>query len=145
MSLPKIPTFAAFKTRFSGLLRRVSPTERQRLLALTVISGALCGLAAVAFHRGISRAESLLILRANSVPGPTWIVWTILTPLLGGLLAGLAVHYWFPGAVGSGIPQVKAAYAMNSGRVPMRDAAGKFLLGIVQVGSGASLGREGPT
>jgi len=57
----------------------------------------------------------------------------------------LAVHYWFPGAVGSGIPQVKAAYALHAGRVPMRDAFGKFVIGIVQVGSGASLGREGPT
>jgi CIC family chloride channel protein len=47
--------------------------------------------------------------------------------------------------VGSGVPQVKFAYAMHSGRVPFRDAVGKFILGIVQISSGASLGREGPT
>jgi len=46
---------------------------------------------------------------------------------------------------GSGIPQVKAAYALQAGRISMRDAIGKFILGILQVGSGASLGREGPT
>jgi len=137
--------FAALRERFLAFLVRVSPTERQRLLALTVISGALCGLAAVAFHRGIGVAEGLLIRRAMSAPGPTWIYWTILTPTLGGLFAGLAVQYWTPGAVGSGIPQVKAAYALRAGHVSGRDAFGKFVLGIVQVGSGASLGREGPT
>jgi CIC family chloride channel protein len=124
---------------------RVSPTERQRLLALTVISGGLCGLAAVAFHQGISRAEGLLISRALAAPGHAWIFWTIFTPALGGLLCGFTLTHWIPGAVGSGIPQVKAAYALRAGYVPLRDALGKFVLGIVQVGSGASLGREGPT
>jgi chloride channel protein, CIC family len=124
---------------------RVVPTERQRLLALTILSGALCGLAAVSFHLGIGKAESVLINRALSAPHPYWIYWTILTPALGGLICGVALHYWVPGAVGSGIPQVKYAYALHAGHVPLRDAIGKFVLGVVQVGSGASLGREGPT
>ena len=138
-------TFVSVRNRLSGLFLRLTPTERQRLLVLTVVSGGLCGLAAVAFHDGIARAESLLINHALAAPHHAWIYLTILTPTLGGLIAGLGVHYWAPGAVGSGIPQVKAAYAMRSGRVAFRDAAGKFIFGILQVGSGASLGREGPT
>lgn len=133
------------RNRLLGLLFRFSPTERQRLLVLTIISGALCGLAAVAFHVGIREAESLMINRALSAPDFSWIYWTILTPALGGLVVGLGLQYWVPGAVGSGIPQVKVAYALQSGRVPFRDAIGKFVLGIVQLGSGGSLGREGPT
>jgi CIC family chloride channel protein len=124
---------------------RLTPSERQRLLALTIISGALCGLAAVAFHLGIGWAENLMINRAVAAPGHSWIFWTILSPTLGGLIVGLGLKYWAPGAVGSGIPQVKTAYALNSGRVPFKDAFGKFVLGILQIGSGASLGREGPT
>ena len=123
----------------------MTPTEPQRLLALTVISGGFCGLAAVAFHISIGKVSDLLINRAQAAPHFHWIYLTILTPTLGGLLAGLALHYWVPGAVGSGIPQVKFAYARHAGRVPMRDAVGKFVLGVVQIGSGASLGREGPT
>jgi CIC family chloride channel protein len=137
--------FVELRRRLGALFFRFTPTERQRLLALTVISGGLCGLGAVGFHQGISKAASLLINRALAAPGHSWIYWTILCPTLGGLVAGLAVHYWVPGAVGSGIPQVKAAYAMQSGYVSLRDAIGKFVLGILQVGSGASLGREGPT
>ena len=99
----------------------------------------------MAFHIAIGKASSLLIERAQAAPHFHWIYLTILTPALGGLVAGLALQYWVPGAVGSGIPQVKFAYARHAGRVPMRDAVGKFVLAVLQIGSGASLGREGPT
>lgn len=138
-------TFATLRNRLATLFLRLTPTERQRLLALTVVSGGLCGLAAVAFHDGIARAEALFATHVLTARHHAWIYLTILVPAGGGLLAGLAVHYWVPGAVGSGIPQVKAAYALQSGRISFRDAVGKFFLGILQIGSGASLGREGPT
>ncbi|MGB8258899.1 MAG: chloride channel protein [Terracidiphilus sp.] len=126
------------------LLRRV-PNERQRLLAVTIVAGGLCGLAAVAFHRSIGWIESLAIDRANAAPGSSWIFWTILSPAVGGLVAGLALTYIVPGAVGSGIPQVKVAYATRFGLVRLKDTVGKFILCAVQIGSGASLGLEGPT
>ena len=37
---------------YDWLLRRM-PSERQRLLAVTILAGGLCGLAAVAFHLSI--------------------------------------------------------------------------------------------
>lgn len=135
----------SIRDKLLELLLRLAPTERQRLLALTIISGGLCGLAAVAFHVGIDKASALLIDRAASAPHHSWIYLTILTPAVGGLVAGLGLRYWVPGAVGSGIPQVKYAYAREAGRVPFRDAVGKFVLAVIQIGSGASLGREGPT
>jgi len=137
--------FRLFRDRLVTFLDRIIPTERQRLLALTILSGGLCGLAAVAFHVGIDKASALMIDRALAAPNHSWIYLTILTPALGGLLAGLGLYYWAPGAVGSGIPQVKAAYALEAGRVTMRDAISKFILAVMQIGSGASLGREGPT
>jgi chloride channel protein, CIC family len=143
LQVPK--TSKSIRQTLHTLLLRVTPTERQRLLLLTIVSGALCGLVAVSFHLGIDKAQAFLIDRALAAPHFGWIYWGILTPALGGLIVGLALHYWVPGAVGSGVPQVKFAYAMHSGHVPFRDAVGKFILGIVQIGSGASLGREGPT
>jgi CIC family chloride channel protein len=124
------------------LMRRV-PNERQRLLAVTVVAGGACGLAAVAFHITVMRFESFFIDPANA--SPHWVIWTIVTPALGGLVAGLGLTYWVPDAAGSGIPQVKVAYTLRSGLVPIRDAIGKFLLCSLQIGSGASLGLEGPT
>jgi CIC family chloride channel protein len=121
------------------------PNERQRLLALTVIIGGVCGLAAVAFHQFIEVVSHLAIDPALAAPGKSWIWWTLLVPALGGLAAGLLLQYVVPNARGSGIPQVKVAYAGRGGPLRLRDAAGKFFIGALQIGTGSSLGREGPT
>ena len=99
---------------------------------------------------GISRhllsvCTALLINRATGAPGHSWIWWTILTPALGGLIAGLGLTYWVPAAAGSGIPQVKTAYTFRFGAISLKETLGKFVLCTLQLGSGASLGVEGPT
>jgi len=137
--------FQGLYSRFYAWLLRRVPTERQRLLAVTILAGGLCGLAAVAFHLSIMGLEALFIDRANAASGHSWIWWTILSPAVGGLIVGLGLTYWVPGAAGSGIPQVKVAYAQRAGFVPFKEAAGKFILCAIQIGSGASLGLEGPT
>ncbi|MEO7969695.1 MAG: chloride channel protein [bacterium] len=127
------------------LFLRLVPSENHRVFVLTLIAGASCGLAAVFFHLSIIGTEKRLIDRAISASGRSWIWWTLLTPTVGGLLSGVLLQYAFPGARGSGIPQVKVAYAIKDGRVPLREAVGKFLVGVLQIGTGSSLGREGPT
>jgi len=121
------------------------PNEAQRLLVLTVVVGVICGLAAVAFHLAIQLAEQLFIERALSAPGRSWVAWTIATPTLGAALCGLALQYIVPNARGSGIPQVKLAFANKGVSLRFRDAVGKFFIGAFQIGTGSSLGREGPT
>jgi chloride channel protein, CIC family len=48
-------------------------------------------------------------------------------------------------AKGSGIPQVKTAFYLDSGRIPAPVIPAKMLLAAFNIGTGASLGREGPT
>ncbi len=133
-----------FARLFAWLARRM-PNERQRLLAITIVAGGLCGLAAVAFHVCCARLYVLLINRATAGPGHSWIWWTILTPGLGGLAAGVGLTYWVPAAAGSGIPQVKTAYTFRFGAISLKETLGKFVLCTLQLGAGASLGVEGPT
>lgn len=69
--------------------------------------------------------------------------------------SGLVLSLWltqrfFPGAQGSGIPQVIAALDPKTGRTPagllsVRIAIGKILLTTLGLFAGASIGREGPT
>ncbi len=138
----------ALRLRGLYLLRaelRFAPTEAQRLLVLTVLIGIVCGFAAVAFHVSITLASHELIDRAMAAPGRSWIGWTLFTPTAGAIVCGVLLQYVVPQARGSGIPQVKVAFAVRDGRLRLRDSLGKFVLGAIQLGSGSSLGREGPT
>ncbi len=137
--------FLGLYASFYGWLLRRMPTERQRLLAVTIVAGGACGLAAVAFHLSIMGLEALFIDRANAASGHSWIWWTIISPTVGGLVAGVGLTYFAPAAAGSGIPQVKVAYTLRYGLVTVRETIGKFVLCAIQIGSGASLGLEGPT
>jgi CIC family chloride channel protein len=123
---------------------RFTPTERQRLFGLTIMIGGVCGLVAVAFHLTIRWLERLTIERAFDAAGDAWILWVILVPSVGALLSGVMLYY-VPGARGSGVPQVKVAYASKVMKFRLRDSLGKFVIGALQIGTGSSLGREGPT
>lgn len=126
---------------------RISPSEPQRVLLLTIVLGGVCGLVAVAFHAAIAGAQALIIDRfdPDHFDRTIWIPAVLLIPAIGGAIAGVALQWLVPAARGSGIPQVKAAYALDSGGTRLRDAVGKFLVCTLQLGTGASLGREGPT
>lgn len=140
------PRFAALKIKLLGVSIRLIPKESQRVFLLTVIIGVVCGLAAVTFHLAILKSEAFMIDGVlNQPPSSQKLLLIVLVPTLGGIFCGILLKYIVPGARGSGIPQVKVGFAIKGGRLPMRDAVGKFLISSLQIGSGASLGREGPT
>lgn len=78
--------------------------------------------------------------------------WAVLvwTPLVTTAIV-YATRRWFPGAAGSGIPQIKAAIdpELPAGRwgwfASLRLSAGKVLLGSAGFAAGLSIGREGPS
>jgi chloride channel protein, CIC family len=76
----------------------------------------------------------------------TWYPWVVVcTPAAGGLVVGLLLQYVTPQARGSGIPQVKLDLAMRGGQIPFQVALSKLVTTAIAVGSGGSVGREGPT
>ena len=127
------------------IFQRVRLPSNQKYFVLTVTIAIACGLVAVSYHLLIKLISANLIERAIAIQGPSRVPWMLIIPTAGGLAAGLLIHYLVPDARGSGIPQVKIAYTMNYGRVPMKVAAGKAVISALCVGTGASLGREGPT
>ena len=129
-------------TRF---FQRLRLPANQKYFILTVTIAIACGLVAVAYHELIRLASEFMINRVLAIQGPSRVFWIFFVAIGGTLTAGLLLHFFFPDARGSGIPQVKIAYVMNYGKVPMRVAAGKAVISALCVGSGASLGREGPT
>lgn len=126
------------------LLDALGLAENQKILALTLMIGAVCGLAAVLFHVALDVAQRQFIYRAVELPSHWRIFWMVVVPTAGGILAGFLLQFVHE-ARGSGIPQVKAAYHLNYGRIPFKVVLGKIGLGTLCIGSGLSLGREGPT
>ena len=73
----------------------------------------------------------------------TWLL--PLFGLLGGLLCGLIVRYVAPEITGSGIPQVKGYLRGHQIPMNLRSMIAKLVAGILALGCGLPLGREGPT
>jgi CIC family chloride channel protein len=89
------------------------------------------------FHVTIERLASgsllLFILGSLGVIGVT------------SLAAGVLMDRVSPESAGSGVPQLKAAYWKDLGFVKMRAVIVKFVGGVLTLGGGTSLGREGPS
>ncbi len=66
-------------------------------------------------------------------------------PPLVSLLTGFLLLKVFPDVRGSGVPQTEAAYHLSNGVIPGRVPFGKFITGVLCIGSGHSMGREGPS
>jgi len=65
-------------------------------------------------------------------------------PALGGLIVGLIVFFGAKEAKGHGVPEVMEAVSLRGGRIRKRVALVKIMASAVCIGSGGSVGREGP-
>ncbi len=113
--------------------------EEQVFLVLTILIGALVGLAVVAFIVLTER----LGMRLYPVGSAAWR--RVLVPIGGSLAMGYLLYRYFPNARGSGVPQTKAALFARDGFISLRTVLGKFGCTAATLASGIPLGREGPS
>jgi chloride channel protein, CIC family len=113
--------------------------EDQVFLVLSLVIGALTGLAVVAFILLTERMG----MRLYPVGGAPWR--RLLFPVVGSLGIGYLLYRYFPNARGSGVPQTKAALFAREGRITLRTVLGKFFCTSATLASGIPLGREGPS
>jgi CIC family chloride channel protein len=119
--------------------------RQARSIILTVLVGLGAGAITVAFHLAITAVERFgLGVLAEQSPA-TFLVGSFALVVGSALLAGWVLHHYCRDAAGSGIPQLKAAFWKDFGYVPARVIWVKYAVSALQVGSGSSLGREGPS
>ena len=139
------PAWHRLQIKARRQFNRLPLSESQKIYILTLLIGAFCGLAAVSFHLLLDYFQHHLIYAAAALQSNWRWPLVLLLPALGGLVAGAGLYFFAPEARGSGIPQVKWVYGARVGRLRSRDGAAKFFLAALQIGTGSSLGREGPT
>jgi CIC family chloride channel protein len=121
------------------------------LLALLVGAGA--GLGAVAFRYLIYFFTWLVTGHSEfgqaGYVGSSHLPWLrlgffVVIPVVGGLLYGPLIYRWAREARGHGVPEVMIAVADNGGRIRWQVSVVKALASALTIGSGGSVGREGP-
>jgi chloride channel protein, CIC family len=134
-------------------LRRAVQRGPAGLVALALVTGFGAGLGAIAFRWLIGAFTFVFTGQsdygATSRPVhpllPGLGVWFIVfVPALGGLLYGPLIDRFAREARGHGVPEVMLAVAEHGGRIRPRVAVVKSLASAICLGSGGSVGREGP-
>ena len=128
---------------FSRHLRKLP--KRTQTIVLTCIYGLFAGLAAVLFHVVIQGVFRATFERFASMGTQTFVLGSFATIVLSSLGVGYLLTQYCPGASGSGIPQLKLAFWKDFGTVSWRVVWVKFVAGVLSIGGGCSLGREGPS
>jgi chloride channel protein, CIC family len=128
----------------SPSLERVA--DHSALFGLAIVVGLLAGGVAVAFQMALARAAWLREGGALGAPTDGWRLPVAILFSALAVWAGVAVVRRFaPETSGSGIPLVEAALHRDRDMKWPRILWVKFTGGVLAIGGGLTLGREGPT
>lgn len=123
------------------------------LLVLALVIGAGAGLGSIVFRWCITTFTRLFTGHEDYAASPgaghphlPWLgpYFVLLAPVIGGLLYGPLVNRFAKEARGHGVPEVMLAVAQRGGRISPKVAVVKTLASALCIGSGGSVGREGP-
>ncbi len=123
----------------SAAARSLRLREDRIFLVLTIVIGVLAGLSAVLFTLAIDHTSRLLFGLSPSA------LRLFLVPVAVSVVTGILLATAFPEARGSGVPQTKVAFLLRNGIIRPWIPIGKFLTGFLCIGSGQSMGPEGPS
>ena len=118
---------------------------------LAILVGVVAGYGAIAFRYMIAFFHNLffqgtinLHFASDHHFSSPWGAWVILVPALGMLVVNWLTQTFAPEARGHGVPEVMNAVVENQGKIRPVVAVIKSLASAICIGSGGSVGREGP-
>jgi len=128
-------------------VKRMLTDEHTIMAIFGLMVGVAGGYGAVGFRYLINFIQTLaygspeeLLSVVQSIP---WHM-RILIPAIGGLIVGPVVYFFAREAKGHGVPEVMYAVALKQGIIRKRIVLIKSLVSAVCIGTGGSVGREGP-
>jgi len=132
------------KSKLSALTNKFLSSETISGIGLAIIVGVIAGFGAILFRWMISVSQSFFFGGLAGALDFMGEYDVILLPAVGGLIVGLLVYFGAREAKGHGVPEVMEAVAVRGGRIRPRVAIVKALASSICIGSGGSVGREGP-
>jgi CIC family chloride channel protein len=137
-----------YKSRITNFIKRlyhfVFKTDYTSFTFLSIITGAVVGLATVLFHNSIEffnefffeqTAGGLYFLGAAAV---------IALPAIGMFIQSLMIIIAPDIASKKGVAEVIKSVATRGGRIPLRNTVFHFLAPVISIGSGNTMGPEAP-
>lgn len=131
---------------------RERPQTLIHLCFLAIAVGVIAGVGAWAFRMLIGLVHNAFFLgifqaqydTSAHTPASPFGLGIILAPVLGSIVVTWLVQTFAPEAKGHGVPEVMDAIHYGGGRIRPVVAAVKSLASAISIGSGGSVGREGP-
>jgi chloride channel protein, CIC family len=128
--------------KLSGYLAKLP--KNTRTILLTCLYGLVAGLVVVAFEWLINVLYNGTFGELATQSPVTFMVGSFAVMVSTSLASGFLLNSFCKEAAGSGIPQAKVSFWKDFGVLPWRATWVKYLGGVLAIGGGSSLGREGP-
>jgi CIC family chloride channel protein len=128
-------------------LQRMRMTEHTFMVVVAVVIGLLGGFGAIFFRFAIRFFEGVFFgTWQYTLDYALQLPWYIklFAPAAGGLIVGPIVFYFAREAKGHGVPEVMESIVLRGGAIRPRVMIAKVVASAVSIGSGGSVGREGP-
>lgn len=129
---------------FKILLGYLQTSETIFLLLFASIVGVGTGFAAILFRWMIGFFQNLFFVQGQHLLSFMGSYYVIIVPAAGGIVVGLLIYLFGSETKGHGVPEVMLAVTTAGGKIRPRVAAIKALVSSICIGSGGSVGREGP-
>lgn len=113
-------------------------------LIFSILVGIGAGFGAILFRWLIQQFHQLFFVKGESMLGFLGRYYIILIPALGGLIIGPLIHFFAREAKGHGVPEVINSLLTEGGKIRLRVPVVKAIASSICIGSGGSVGREGP-
>jgi CIC family chloride channel protein len=128
-------------------IKRLRKTEHTFMVVVAVIIGVAGGFGAIFFRFAIRIFQGLFFgtwhYTLAYVLQLPWYV-KLCAPALGGLVVGPIVYHFARETKGHGVPEVMESIVKQAGAIHPRVMIAKVMASAVSIGSGGSVGREGP-
>ena len=126
------------------LIHYLRTSSASYFLIFSILVGIGGGFGAIFFRWLIQQFQDLFFDKGEDILSFAGRYYIILIPAIGGLIVGPLIHFFAKEAKGHGVPEVISAMVLQGGRIRLRVPIVKAIASSICIGSGGSVGREGP-